>query len=146
MLCPECREPMVAFELFGVEIDSCMRCGGLWLDAGEIEMICQLAKVGSGPLNAGLRSAAVVKSGRKRPCPRCRKKMVLIEIPTARDGAEAGEPQETLILDRCPLGQGFWFDRGELAQALKRFNSAHEETAAIAAFLGNMFGHKLNEH
>jgi len=33
-MCPACKEPLVVFELDGVEIDRCLRCGGTWLDDG----------------------------------------------------------------------------------------------------------------
>ena len=38
-MCPLCHEPLVAFELDGVEIDRCVDCGGVWLDAGELESL-----------------------------------------------------------------------------------------------------------
>ena len=38
-MCPLCNEPLVAFELDGIEIDRCVDCGGVWLDAGELELI-----------------------------------------------------------------------------------------------------------
>ena len=41
-MCPACKEPMVVFELDGVEIDRCLRCAGTWLDAGEIEQLARL--------------------------------------------------------------------------------------------------------
>ena len=36
-MCPDCGEPMVIYELGGVEADRCLRCGGTWLDGGELE-------------------------------------------------------------------------------------------------------------
>ena len=38
-MCPVCKEPMLVLELDTVEIDHCARCGGTWLDAGELERI-----------------------------------------------------------------------------------------------------------
>ena len=34
---------MVAYELEGIEIDRCLCCDGVWLDAGELEMVTELA-------------------------------------------------------------------------------------------------------
>ena len=53
-MCPECGQPLVAFELRGVEIDHCVDCGGTWLDAGELETITESAGVPSGELSRAL--------------------------------------------------------------------------------------------
>ena len=37
MECPRCKSAAVILELAGVEIDYCPDCGGIWLDAGELE-------------------------------------------------------------------------------------------------------------
>ncbi|MCH2376546.1 MAG: zf-TFIIB domain-containing protein, partial [Planctomycetes bacterium] len=42
-MCPGCKEPLVAFELEGIEIDHCVECKGTWLDAGELQMFLELA-------------------------------------------------------------------------------------------------------
>ena len=36
-MCPVCQQPMVAFELEGVEIDRCPGGCGLWFDDGEMQ-------------------------------------------------------------------------------------------------------------
>ena len=38
MDCPNCSDPMVVLEIEQVELDHCLSCGGVWLDAGELEM------------------------------------------------------------------------------------------------------------
>ena len=52
---------------------------------------------------------------------------------------------EKLILDRCPLGQGYWFDHGELNNVLEQFCATHEETAAVSVFLREMFKNELEK-
>ena len=37
MDCPVCKSAMITMELTEVEIDHCLDCGGIWLDAGELE-------------------------------------------------------------------------------------------------------------
>ena len=37
--CPECREYMGTKEIYGVVVDECGICNGIWLDAGELEKI-----------------------------------------------------------------------------------------------------------
>ena len=38
-ICPSCNTPMVKTSAFGVQIDSCYKCGGIFLDNGEFEQI-----------------------------------------------------------------------------------------------------------
>lgn len=37
--CPKCGTDLTEQKHAGVTIDSCARCGGLWLDKGELEII-----------------------------------------------------------------------------------------------------------
>ncbi len=37
--CPRCRVSMVAQTIEGIEIDRCMTCDGIWLDAGEYDAV-----------------------------------------------------------------------------------------------------------
>ncbi len=39
MDCPVCKNAMIVLELGEVEIDYCPGCDGIWLDAGELEML-----------------------------------------------------------------------------------------------------------
>ena len=43
MLCPLCKVPLQAAERFGVEIDFCLQCRGVWLDRGELDKIIERA-------------------------------------------------------------------------------------------------------
>lgn len=45
MKCPRCDGTLKAVSFEGVEIDTCDKCGGVWLDSGELE---QLTKRESG--------------------------------------------------------------------------------------------------
>ena len=38
-ICPACKTPMVKTNAFGVQIDTCYKCGGIFLDNGEFEQI-----------------------------------------------------------------------------------------------------------
>lgn len=129
-MCPTCNEPMIVVEFEGVEVDYCLTCHGTWLDAGELELITELAGGEPGPLHRALHAAGRGRSGRRR-CPRCRRKMRIIE---------AGQTP-AVEADRCPAGHGLWLDAGELATLVKEFTG--QEDAAVAAFLGDLFRHKL---
>ena len=53
-MCPKCKEPMVVFELEGIEIDHCVSCGGTWLDAGELVSITEAAGMASAELEVAM--------------------------------------------------------------------------------------------
>ena len=62
--CPQCNTPMKAFTVqsrnpgIDVELDRCHACGGVWFDAGELEI-------------ATGRSVIKSKSASDRYCPKC---------------------------------------------------------------------------
>ncbi len=102
MKCPRCRKPLVILELNKIEIDHCLECGGIWLDAGELELL-----IGS-PIE--IRFEPAEKSGKRRNrCSRCGQKMDRV-----RQGGLNG-----VVLDRCKKGHGLWFDAGELEAVLQ---------------------------
>jgi Zn-finger nucleic acid-binding protein len=39
MRCPKCGESLKARKFQKIEIDQCSGCGGIWLDAGELEQV-----------------------------------------------------------------------------------------------------------
>ena len=39
MHCPKCGMDLATVQLRGTEVDACGSCGGLWLDAGELEKL-----------------------------------------------------------------------------------------------------------
>jgi Zn-finger nucleic acid-binding protein len=131
MDCPACKNPMIVLELDRVETDFCTACGGIWLDAGEIELL--FADAGQAQqLVASFRQADVKEKVRR--CPICLKEMHKIHI--------AGE-NEPVIIDRCPKRHGLWFDRGELAQALARGNFDKEKK--VIKLLSEIFSHNESE-
>lgn len=46
MNCPVCGERLRAIERYGVEIDICPACKGVWLDRGELDKILEYDKSG----------------------------------------------------------------------------------------------------
>ena len=38
-ICPACKTPMAKTNAFGVQIDTCYKCGGIFLDNGEFEYV-----------------------------------------------------------------------------------------------------------
>ena len=126
MDCPVCRNAMITLELDEVEIDHCLGCGGIWLDAGELEML----------LGDSAKASAVVASfsaadrckEKPRKCPICLKKMEKILV---------GQDDKTVLIDRCPKADGLWFDSGELEDifAAADFDEEHK----VRTLLKDMF-------
>jgi Zn-finger nucleic acid-binding protein len=44
--CPKCGIEMIEIDYEGIKIDKCSECGGVWLDAGELEAVAKLEKTG----------------------------------------------------------------------------------------------------
>jgi len=125
MDCPACKVPLIVAERDGLELDVCLQCHGMWLDAGELALLAEKfgRRLEAGG-QAGLVKAQVEES--PRPCPRCDKRM---------HKAWLGKPR--VLLDSCPAGHGLWFDAGELGQVLSQFEvAAGSQPAAVIAFMG----------
>jgi len=116
---------MIALEVDQVEIDYCIECGGIWLDAGELEILLEEPE----KVEKVLRNAIPVPktSDSFRKCPICLKKMEEIEL-----GVES-----KIYIDRCKSGHGLWFDRGELEEVIKIID--HDESSKVAELLKDIF-------
>jgi Zn-finger nucleic acid-binding protein len=116
---------MIALELKGVEIDHCLSCGGIWLDAGELEML-----LGEAPRANELITRPVGKGRSARHCPICNQRMEII----------AFHSEKKVALDRCREGHGLWFDKGELEEVCSLLPSPEGEK--IRTLLRDMFNRK----
>ena len=105
MNCPTCEvnklKPVLTKQ--GVEVDYCDKCGGIWLDKGEIFHFTKRPK----ELAKALKTALQEGRTTQRKCPKTGEAMQ--EIPLL-DGE--------LIIDFCPKTGGMWFDKGELKKML----------------------------
>jgi len=127
MDCPVCKNAMITFELTEVEIDFCTTCDGFWLDAGELELL-----LGNPEKAKHLLHSFKIHSNpreKRRKCPICLKKMQKIIV---------GLSTPALLIDKCPKGDGLWFDKGELQNVLK--TGSFDKDNKIAKLLTDMFG------
>ncbi|MCK4717329.1 MAG: zf-TFIIB domain-containing protein [Thermoplasmata archaeon] len=85
MKCLLCDEEMKATVVSGVEIDLCTKCGGVWLDEGEL----------------GALTGHNLEAYRELPCPKCGKAMSIRTIGHVE-------------VDYCAHCGGTWLDEGEL--------------------------------
>jgi len=129
--CPVCKNAMITLELEDVEIDYCTDCGGIWLDAGELEMLLDDRQHAEKLLKSFKIDANSTEKPRK--CPICLKKMQKIIV---------GRDTPTILIDRCRKGDGLWFDKGELQDI---FNRAQlDKDSKIQKLLADIFGEKQN--
>lgn len=128
MNCPVCEEPMIVLELDEVEIDYCISCGGIWLDAGELELLLENSKEKDNLIS----SFALDKDSKENPrkCPICLKKMEKILCGT----------DMKISIDKCRNNEGIWFDTGELDEIIKM--GSFDKNNKIVNLLEDMFGKK----
>ncbi len=110
----------MVLEYASVEVDYCPECGGLWLDAGELDLLLGQHHLTEGFLRAGGKTA--IKKEKPRRCPICRIKM--------EKHATGGAVPVTY--DRCGRDHGLWFDKGELALVLEQGGSAPEHEQVVS--------------
>ncbi len=46
MKCPKCGMELIEIDYKGIKVDKCSLCEGIWLDAGELEAVSKLEKIG----------------------------------------------------------------------------------------------------
>lgn len=46
MRCPKCGMELIEIDYKNIKIDKCSECDGIWLDAGELEAVSKLEKLG----------------------------------------------------------------------------------------------------
>jgi Zn finger protein HypA/HybF involved in hydrogenase expression len=44
MRCPKCGMELIEIDYKGIKVDKCSECEGIWLDAGELEVVSKLEK------------------------------------------------------------------------------------------------------
>ena len=127
MNCPVCKnEPMIVLELNEVEIDYCLKCKGIWLDAGELELLLGSGAEATEFLNSF--SNDNQSKEKKLKCPICNKKMEKALV--------IGDKKVTI--DKCKNDHGIWFDSGELEDVLQMGSLGKDNK--VLSLLKDMFG------
>ena len=127
MNCPACKSAMITMELAEVEIDYCTGCKGVWLDAGELEIM--LDDEGRAQKLISSFNKDTSSSEESKQCPICDKKMEKIVV---------GNEKPTLVIDRCAKGDGLWLDAQELNEIIGK--AKLHEGNKIVQLLADMFG------
>ena len=137
MNCPACKNAMIVLEFEQVEIDYCCDCSGIWLDAGELELLFEDSNQAE-RLVKSFEPASGLKEEIHR-CPICLAKM---------NKVFAGGKNEPIIIDRCAKSHGLWFDRGELSRILSKgsFDKEKKVIKLLAEVFGIKKGNEKNAH
>ncbi|MCX8036807.1 MAG: zf-TFIIB domain-containing protein [Candidatus Sumerlaeia bacterium] len=127
MLCPVCLSEMIVLEMDRIEVDHCLRCKGVWLDRGELELLVEMSGAPSGPIRGALEGRGRPLIGPKRRCPVCGVRMDEVDV----------EGPAPVVVDRCPRRHGLWLDEGELGRLIESAGGA-PETEAVKRLLGRL--------
>jgi Zn-finger nucleic acid-binding protein len=122
---------MIVLELDEVEIDHCISCGGIWLDAGELELLLE----DSDEKDKLLSSFEVDKTRKEkvRRCPICLKKMEKIFCGKT----------EKVRIDKCRRNDGIWFDTGELEEIIEM--GSFDKENRVLNLLKDMFKKEIEK-
>ncbi len=120
---------MIVVEHQKIELDHCLRCAGVWFDGGELDLLVSTMAANGGKMSQTdlLTPHEAKVDETKRKCPVCGRKMNKVWM---------GKDPKVLI-DTCPLGEGFWFDGGELHQVLQQIEPMRSKD--VLSFLGQAF-------
>jgi Zn-finger nucleic acid-binding protein len=109
MKCPACFNELSEMQVGSVKVDVCEGgCGGIWLDAFELQQVDdEEEEAGSRLLAIERDENIVVDFMRKRDCPRC---------PHIKLQRHFFSSKRQVEIDECPNCSGYWLDAGELAK------------------------------
>lgn len=113
--CPGCSALMKKEEMPDLTIDECPKCGGIFLDKDELNIL-STGMAGDIEINstAGINLDDIYPD---RSCPVCKdKKMKKVNLLEYTD----------LIFDYCPDCQGFYLDKNELDTMNQKLKEIHE--------------------
>lgn len=118
--CVKCNSILDRANFEGLEVDLCPRCGGLWLDRGEITRAARLPEQELSRLRSLLTDVGgppPLPSDSTVPCPACEGKLAEVMLGSVH-------------VDFCESCQGLFLDRGELEAALAAVRE-RDQTATV---------------
>lgn len=126
LACLKCTSVLDKARIDEIEVDLCPRCGGLWLDHGELE---RLARKQAGEvdrlrklLSATQKGPPPVPSDLTTTCPACTSAMREVKLVGPN-----------LTIDYCTRCKGIFLDRGEIDAALKAIQDAKATVPQLVA-------------
>jgi Zn-finger nucleic acid-binding protein len=118
LCCVKCNSILDRATFQGLEVDLCPKCGGLWLDRGEITRAAKLPAEELSRLRgllAGSSGPPPLPTENKAPCPAC-----------------PGSLSEVMLgavhVDYCNKCHGLFLDKGELTKAIDAVHTRERDT------------------
>lgn len=110
-LCPACSTILTLYEIYGIKIEGCTKCKGMWLDKNELRKLKDISEKNNwgtlrwldDEVDAIEKSKAMLS---KRKCPKCKD---ILLISTALGDSK-------IIIDWCPSCHGTWLDSNEFQE------------------------------
>lgn len=118
--CIKCGGGFTRRAVSGIEIDSCENCGGLWLDAGELQQLAQMPVDGSTTLRQFSFADGAGRDDATKPCPGCGGKLAIAAF-------------DNVSLEHCHHCDGLFIDKGELRKAMEVFHTKGNDARTIVA-------------
>lgn len=109
--CPVCITSLNLYSVYGIEIEGCPKCKGMFLDCDELRKLKDKSEKGSwttlrwmdDEVEAIERANAIPS---KRACPKCKEEKLV--------STSFGD--STIMIDWCPSCHGVWLDRDEFQE------------------------------
>jgi uncharacterized membrane protein YdjX (TVP38/TMEM64 family)/Zn-finger nucleic acid-binding protein len=122
MKCPACSHKLKEIQVATITVDVCDGgCGGLWLDAFELQHVDEEHETaGERLLHIHRDPDRPVDRERKRECPRC---------PDVKLKRHFFSAKRRVEVDQCPNCAGYWLDAGELVSI--RAEKSHASKAQL---------------
>lgn len=114
--CVKCNSVLDKAEFQGLEVDLCPKCGGLWLDRGEIVRASKLPDAELDRLRGlltGAKGPPPVPTTTKVPCPACEGHLSEVVLGAVH-------------VDYCGTCHGIFLDRGELEAAVTAIRAKNQ--------------------
>lgn len=107
-MCPVCDSNLDVFRVFGIEIDGCGKCKGIWLDRDELRILKDKSEQGTwGTLRWLDDEVEAIETVKALPsnlhCPKCHDALLV----------STGFGESEIIIDWCPSCGGTWLDQHE---------------------------------
>ena len=118
MLCPICKIELDKAIFYGVEVDYCPRCLGIWFEEEELRLAKDEKDKNLNWLDIDIwKDTSKFKINKGiRMCPSCR--VPLYEVYYGDSG---------IIVDVCNLCKGVWLDRGEFKKIIEYLRRKADE-------------------
>jgi len=118
MLCPICKIELEKAIFYGVEVDYCPRCLGVWFEEDELRLAKDEKDKNLNWLDIDIwKDPSKFKINKGiRMCPSCR--VPLYEVYYGDSG---------IIVDVCNLCKGVWLDRGEFKKIIEYLRKKADE-------------------